>query len=71
MGRRRITEGGKHNPALPYVAMVEGTDHGVPFRTFYKRMRCAQNDAAKTGGTLTDLVNLKRTQFINGNWRES
>jgi hypothetical protein len=70
MSRRRLTEGGKHSPRLPYVAMVEGSDHGVPFRTFYKRMSCAEKDAIETGGILTKLCCLTRQRFINGSWKE-
>lgn len=69
MGRKRISEGGKHSPR-PYVAIVEGEEHGVPFRTFYKRLDIARNDAAKTRGVLIDLCTLKRTRFVNGKWKE-
>lgn len=69
MGRRRLTEGGKHSPRLPYVAMVEGTDRGVPFRTYYKRMCCALKDAKATNGVVTDLFNLRRIRHINGDWK--
>lgn len=70
MGRKRLTEGGKHSPRLPYVAVVEGIDRGVPFRTFYKRLSCALRDAEATNGTVTDLHNLRRIRHINGNWKE-
>lgn len=70
MSRKRLTEGGKHNPRLPHIAMVEGTDRGVPFRTYYKRMNTAERDAKATKGVLTDLRDLKRCRFINGNWKE-
>lgn len=71
MGRKRVSEGGCHCKRRPYVAMVEGTDDGVPFRAFYKRMDVARNDAIDTGGTLTDMANLKRYRFINGKWAEA
>lgn len=70
MGRKRLTEGGKHSPRLPYVAMVEGTDRGVPFRTYYKRMHLALRDAEATNGTVTDLRSLRRLRYINGDWKE-
>lgn len=71
MGRKRLTEGGKHSPRLPYIAIVEGIDRGVPFRTYYKRMGIAQRDAKATKGVLTDLRDLKRYRFINDNWKEA
>ena len=71
MGRKRLTEGGKHSPRLPYIAMVEGLDRGVPFRTYYKRMAIAERDAEATRGTLTDLRDLKRYRFVNGEWKEA
>lgn len=70
MGRKRLTEGGRHSPRLPYVAMVEGIDRGVPFRTYYKRMHLALKDAIATNGVVTDLHNLKRMRHVNGNWKE-
>ena len=71
MGRKRLTEGGKHNPARPYVAMVEGTERGVPFRVFHKRMCCAFKDAqAVPGSVVTDLFNLKRVSWVNNQWKE-
>lgn len=71
MGRKRLTEGGRHSPRLPYIAMVEGVDRGVPFRTFYKRMSTAERDAEATRSVLTDLRDLKRYRLINGNWKEA
>lgn len=70
MGRKRVSEGGCKCPRRPYVAMVEGYEQGVPFRTFYKRMDAARNDAIATGGTLTDLADLKHWRWINGKWKE-
>jgi len=71
MGRKRVSEGGCHCKRRPYVATVEGVEHGVPFRTFYKRMDVARNDAIETGGTLIDLADLKHWRWVNGKWSES
>lgn len=68
---RHRSEGRKQRPARQYVAMVEGYDHGVPFRTFYKVMSAAERDAIKTGGVVTDLCNLSRRRWIADEWREA
>jgi len=65
------TEGRKPTKAKPYIAMVEGTDGGVDFCTFYKRMDTAKQDAFKTGGVVTDLFTLKRSRFVNEEWRDA
>ena len=58
---RRRTEGSRRGAKhRPHVAIVEGTQHGVPFRTYYKRMCDAERDAIDTGGTLIDLCTLRR-----------
>lgn len=71
MGRKRLTEGGKHSPTRSYIAMVEGVERGVPFRVFHKRMCCALKDArAVPGAVVTDLHNLKRIKWVNNQWKE-
>jgi hypothetical protein len=52
------------------VATVEGTERGVFFRVFFKRMDAAQRTARQTGGTLQDLVTLKRYRFVRGQMME-
>lgn len=54
---------------MPYIAMVEGVERGVPFRVYMKRMDKAQYVAARTGARVTDLRTLETTQFIAGEFR--
>lgn len=69
---RHRSEGRKPRLRQSYVAMVEGSERGVPFRTFYKRMLAAEHDAMDVrGSVLTDLTTLRRRTFINGQWREA
>lgn len=71
MGRRRLSEGGKHNPRTPYVAIVEGVEHGVPFRIFLKRMACAERVAQKVpGAVVMCLFTLKRRRWVGDDWRD-
>lgn len=74
MDKRQQRKGeGRRVRHRPFVAMVEGEQRGVPFRTFYKTMPAAERDAIATGGTLTDLITLKRRTPIvhSGNgWRQ-
>lgn len=66
------TEGRKPRRRQSYVAMVEGVEHGVPFRTFYKRLDAAERDAmAVHGAVVTDLFTLRRRKFINGKWEDA
>lgn len=67
-GKHRA-EGRTPRPRLPYIAMVEGYDRGVPFRTFYKRTSAAERDARQTGGELVDLRDLSRRRWVKGQWR--
>jgi hypothetical protein len=71
MSGKRVSEGGKRHKARHYVAMVEGEDRGIVFRTFYKRMDAAQRDAQATRSTLTDLTTLRRTRWVNSEWRDA
>jgi len=68
---KRISEGRKPRPRAQYVAIVEGEDQGVPFRTFYKRMDAAERDARATGAVVIDLSNLSRRRWVNDEWREA
>lgn len=68
---KHASEGRKPRQRCPYVAMVEGEDRGVPFRTFYKRMDAARRDALRTRATLTDLFSLRRQRFVNGAWQDA
>lgn len=70
----------KSKALKPYVAMVEGEQDGVPFRTFYKQMPTAENDCLSVGGKITDLRTLKRRVAIkvydkgvysHTDWREA
>ena len=68
---KHITEGRRPRPRAAYLAIVEGEERGVPFRTFYKRMGAAERDAIKTGGTVIDLRNLSRRRWVANEWREA
>lgn len=69
MSRPRCSEGGRRNPRRPYVAMVEGEEHGVPFRVFHKRMDCAEELARKIrGAVVTCLTTLSRRRWVGGEW---
>jgi hypothetical protein len=46
---------GRHQKTQRTVAIVEGTDRGVPFRILYKRMDAAERDAMRFNGELLDL----------------
>lgn len=52
------------------IAIVEGTDDGIPFRVFVKRKDKAENLARRTAGTITWLDTGKRVRYISGEWRE-
>lgn len=70
MSRTRCSEGGRRNPRRPYVAMVEGTEHGVPFRIFLKRIDCAEAIAQKiSGAVVTCLFSLERRRWVHNGWR--
>ena len=70
MSRPRCSEGGPRNPRRPYVAMVEGEEHGVPFRVFHKRMDCAEQLAQKVHGAIvTCLFTLESRRWVGGGWR--
>lgn len=72
MGRRRLSEGGKHSPRRPYVAMVEGIEYGVPFRIFMKSMTCAEKAAQKVhGSVVTCLFTLKKRRWVGDEWRDA
>lgn len=69
MSRPRCSEGGKRNPRRPYVAMVEGYEHGVPFRIFHKRMDCAEQVCQRVRGSIvTCLFTLERRRWVDGRW---
>ena len=68
MSNRRVYEGGKRRRHQPYVAMVEGSEGGVAFRVFYKRIDTARSVAERTRGTMTDLRDLSRWRSVRGEW---
>lgn len=69
MSRPRCSEGGKRNPRRPYVAMVEGEEHGVFFRVFSKRMDCAERIAIEVrGAVVTCLYTLERRRWMHDEW---
>jgi hypothetical protein len=50
--------------------MVEGTEHGVPFRIFLKRIDCAEAIAQKiSGAVVTCLFSLERRRWVHNGWR--
>ena len=69
MSGKKIVDGGKRHRYVEFVATVEGEEHGVPFRVFFKRMDRAEEVARSTRGVLQDLHTLKRVRWVHGEWR--
>ena len=53
-----------------YVAIVEGSESGVPFRIMLKRMDSALNIGKKTNGIVTDLNTGRRMRHVAGEWHD-
>jgi len=51
----KCTEGRKPHRYQPFIAIVQGTDKGVAFERFFKRMDQAERCAREFRGTLIDL----------------
>lgn len=68
MSRARCSEGGKRQSRRPYVAFVEGVEHGVPYRVFFKRMDCAERLAKNPGAVLVCLTTLTTKRWVHGCW---
>ena len=57
---------GRRQKTMRVVAIVEGTDRGVPFRVQYKRMDAAERDAMRFhDAVLHDMNTGDRRKYIH------